>query len=160
MCRAALACGGLAIVSDEALATDGTGLMGSKPIHQEEDFGVSPDRVYSALLDAKQFGELTGQRAEIEPTPGGSFKLFNDRIVGRTIELVPNQRVVQAWREPSWTEGMYSIVRFNLKARGSGTQLIFDHWGFPEEGRPHLTIGWPEHYWEPMRRYFAAKTAL
>jgi uncharacterized protein YndB with AHSA1/START domain len=74
--------------------------------------------------------------------------------VGRNLELLPNQRIVQAWREPIWGDGVYSIVRFELKAQGLGTRLIFDHWGFPEDRRAHLLIGWKEHYFEPMRRYF------
>jgi activator of HSP90 ATPase len=134
-----------------------SGAMGTKPIHMVEDFSVSPERVYGALLDGKQFHEITGQRSEIDPVPGGAFNIFNDRIVGRNLELVKNQGIVQAWREPAWDDGVYSIVRFDIKTQGSGTRLVFDHWGFPEAGRPHLIIGWKEHYFEPMRKYFAER---
>ena len=128
--------------------------MGSKPIHQEEDFGVAPELIYKTLLDAKEFTAFTDGAAEIDPAPGGAFKLFDERIVGRHIELIPNQRVVQAWREPSWPEGVYSIVRFELRPRAPGTRIVFDHWGFPEENRAHLAIGWKNHYWDGMRKYF------
>lgn len=153
--RTAIACGGLAVASS-AWATEESGVMGSKPIHMEEDYSVKPERVYTALLDAEQFAAFTGQKAVIDPALGGAFSLFGDRIVGRHIEMVPNRRLVQAWREPIWSEGVFSIVRFDLKTQGSGTRVVFDHWGFPEEGRPHLIIGWREHYFEPMRKYFAA----
>ncbi|HXA49513.1 MAG TPA: hypothetical protein VNV86_04375 [Candidatus Acidoferrum sp.] len=38
-----------------------------------------------ALLDAKQFSELSKAPAEIQRQPGGSFKLFGARIEGRNI---------------------------------------------------------------------------
>src|SRR6267154_2192005 len=71
-------------------------------IHQEVDFQTTPARLYQILLDAKQFSAFTKDSAEIEPKPGGAFKLFGGRIQGRTVELVPNQRIVQAWRSAGW----------------------------------------------------------
>ena len=51
------------------------------------------------------------------PSAGGAFTTFGKLIEGRNIELVPNQRIVQAWRPASWEPGLYSIVRFELKPR-------------------------------------------
>jgi len=148
--------GGLALTAKSAWAADQAVAAGtaSTAIHMEEEFTVPPPRVYEALMDGKQFSAFTKGRAAIDRAPGGEFKLFDDRIVGRNIELVPNRRVVQAWREPSWDEGIYSIVKFDLKPQGSGTRIVFDHWGFPEAARAHLIIGWKEHYWDDMRKYF------
>src|SRR5258708_1665647 len=70
-------------------------------IHHEIDYKILPERIYKALLDPKQFAAFSGDTAEIEPTPGGVFKLFGGRIEGRNIELLPNQRIVQAWRPAS-----------------------------------------------------------
>jgi activator of HSP90 ATPase len=123
-------------------------------IHQEVDFNASPQRVYEALLDAKQFSAFSGMPAEINREVGGSFSLFNGHIVGRNVELVPNQRIVQAWRTADWPAGAYSIARFDLKAQGSGTHLVFDHIGFPEGLRDHLAEGWEGHYWERLKKYF------
>src|SRR5438309_1234443 len=36
-------------------------------IHQEIDFKASPQRIYEALLDAKQFAAFSGRPAEINP---------------------------------------------------------------------------------------------
>src|ERR1700689_4205765 len=36
-------------------------------IHQEVDFKASPQRIYDALLDSKQFAAFTGRGAEIDP---------------------------------------------------------------------------------------------
>lgn len=125
-------------------------------VHQEVDFKVSPARIYEALLDAKQFAAFSKDTAEIQREPGGSFRLFGRRIEGRNIELVPSQRVVQVWRSAAWPAGNYTIVRFQLVARGSGTRIIFDQGGVLEDKAEwkQLDKGWPSNYWEPLRKYF------
>jgi activator of HSP90 ATPase len=121
-------------------------------IHQELDFEAPPQRLYEVLLDSKQFAALSGAAAEINPEVGGAFSLFGGRITGRNVELVKDQRIVQAWRPKSWPEGVYSIVRFELKSHGQGTRLVFDHVGFPEGQHDHLTEGWENHYWTLLRK--------
>lgn len=125
----------------------------SSTIHQEVDFRASPERLYEALLDTRQFSAFSGRRADINRDVGGAFSLFGGHIVGRNLELVPHQRIVQAWRVVDWPEGVYSIVRFELKPQGSGTRLVFDHTGFPEELRDHLAAGWESNYWALLKQY-------
>lgn len=131
-------------------------------IHQEIYFKVSPQQVYETLLSSKQFSESTYKSdsnfsaisANIENTVGGAFSLFDGHIIGRILELVPNQRIVQAWRVVDWPAGIYSIARYELKTQGSGTLLVFDHIGFPEGLKKHLSIGWQKHYWGALNKYF------
>jgi len=123
-------------------------------IHQEVDLNASPQKVYEALLDSKQFTEFSGRTAEINREVGGTFSLFKGHIVGRNLELLPNQRIVQGWRVVTWPEGAYSIARFDLKAQGSGTHVVFDHIGFPEGLHDHLAQGWEENYWSLLKKYF------
>jgi activator of HSP90 ATPase len=128
----------------------------STAIHQEVDFKTTPARIYEALLDAKQFSAFTKSTAEIQPQPGGAFKLFGGVIEGRNIELTPNQRIVQAWRPMYWPAGVYSLVKFELAARDSGTRVILDHTGFTEEKWQGLNEGWPMRYWDPLHKYLNA----
>ena len=123
-------------------------------IHQEIDFNASPQQLYEALVDSKQFTQFSGRAAEINREVGGAFSLFKGHIIGRNLELVPNERIVQAWRVATWPEGAYSIVRFELKLQGSGTRLVFDHIGFPEGLHDHLAQGWEENYWSLLKKYF------
>ena len=124
-------------------------------VHQEVDVKAAPARIYDALLDSKQFAAFSKDTAEIQRQAGGSFKLFGGRIEGRTIELAPNQRIVQAWRASAWKAGFYTIIRFELTARGSGTRIVFDQAGFLEDPAEwkNLDEGWPKMYWEPLRKY-------
>ena len=130
----------------------------SDAIHKEVDFKASPQHVYEALLDAKQFSAFSGAPAEIQPEAGGAFLCFDGFISGRNIELAPNRRIVQALRVKLWPEGLYSIVIFELQAQGSGTRLIMEHKGFPDEMRAHLNGeapegGWNRQYLDPLKKY-------
>jgi uncharacterized protein YndB with AHSA1/START domain len=126
-------------------------------IHQEIKIAAQPARVYKALTDPEQFGELTGRdAAALTADAGAPFALFDGHITGRNVELVPDRRLVQAWRAASWPEGMYSIVNFQLEGDdGKRTRLVFDHTGFPEEAHDELAAGWDKMYWEPLRRYLS-----
>ena len=125
----------------------------STSIHEEVDFKATPERIYEALLDSKQFAAFTGMAAEIHREPGGAFSCFEGIIVGRNVELIPNQRIVQAWRSNGWPAGVYSIVKFELNKQDSATRLVMDHRGFPDGAREHLDAGWKSHYWEPLAKY-------
>jgi activator of HSP90 ATPase len=122
-------------------------------IHQEVDLKASPDRVYEALLHSKQFAAFSGRPAEIHREVGGAFSLYGGHIVGRNVELVPNRRIVQAWRVVTWKEGVYSMATFQLEPRGSGTRLVFDHVGFPDGLRDHLAEGWETNYWALLKAF-------
>ena len=111
-------------------------------IHHEATLPASPAAVYAALTDPTKFGSAEG-------TP---FALFGGAIEGRTIELVPNERVVQAWRVKQWPPGHYSIVRFTLTGAGSGTAFTIDHDAYPAANHDHLQAGWIPNYLEPMKK--------
>jgi activator of HSP90 ATPase len=124
-------------------------------LHQEVDLPASPQRIYEALLDSKQFAAFSGEAAEIGREEGNAFSMFGGMIVGRNIELVPGHLIVQAWRPTHWSPGIYSIVRFELKAQGSHTTLILDHTGFPEGEFASLKYGWNLKYWNPLQKFLA-----
>ena len=124
-------------------------------LHQEIAIKARPQRIYEALLNSKQFAMFSGLPAEIDPKVGGAFSMFGGQIVGRNIELVPDQRIVQAWRPAHWDPGVYSMAKFDLKANDSGTTITLDHTGFPEGDFASLDSGWFSHYWEPLKKFVA-----
>jgi activator of HSP90 ATPase len=124
-------------------------------LHQEVDFKAAPRRIYEILLDSKLFTAFSGEPATISPEAGGAFTMFGGKVVGRNIELVLEQRIVQAWRPSYWEPGVYTLVKFELKPQGSQTRVVLDHTGFPEGHFASLSSGWKEHYWEPLTKYLA-----
>ena len=155
-CVAVDKAGGKTVAGNEEIS------RAAESIHQEIILKASRKRVYEALTNAEQFTKVMrlskypdGPAATISREPGGSFSLFGDHIVGRHVELVPNERIVQAWRAASWEAGAYSIIRFDLKEQADQTKIIFDHTGFPMGLAEHLLDGWNSNYWEPLKKYLA-----
>jgi activator of HSP90 ATPase len=128
----------------------------SNRIRQEIEIAAPVAKVYAALTQAKEFSALSGGApTEIDAQTGGTFSCFGGMIHGRSIELVKDARVVQAWRVKSWEPGVYSIAHFELAPEGQGTKITFEHAGFPDGQGEHLGQGWHQNYWEPLKRHFA-----
>jgi activator of HSP90 ATPase len=118
---AVMAFGGAALGSVGAwAATEEEVSRTAEAIHQEPVFKASRKRVYEALTETKQFDKVihlsaamkSGMAPDAKPTEisreaGGAFALFGGYIFGRHLELVPNERIVQAWRVGSWDAGIY-----------------------------------------------------
>jgi activator of HSP90 ATPase len=156
--------------SDDASA-DGVS-HAADAIHQEVVFEAASQRVYAALTDARQFDkivDLSGIRqsgmlppeankpTQISPEAGSAFTLFGGFITGRQIELVPNVRIVQAWRAAMWGPGVYSIAKFELVKQGAATKIVFDHTGFPKGAGKSLAAGWHKHYWQPLTKFLGSR---
>lgn len=140
----------------------------AESIHQEVTFQATRRQVYEALTSAGRFDALTrlsdgvslvtapGAKATaISAEVGGAFTLFGGYITGRHLEMVPDERLVQAWRAGGWPVGDYSVVKFALAAQGSGCKLVLDHGGFPPGQGKSLAYGWGVHYWEPLAKLLA-----
>src|SRR3984885_6441141 len=95
-------------------------------LHEEIELKAAPQRIYEVLLDAKQFAAFTGMPAEIDAKPGGAFSMFGGQIVGRNVELVPGQRIVQAWRPTHWDPGIYSIAAFVFQPKAGGEKKGYE----------------------------------
>jgi activator of HSP90 ATPase len=172
--NAALAIGVLGTISNiGATAVPEDISRNAEAIHQELVFKANRKRIYEIFTSTAQFDTMThdiqtkeggGSSAphptEISHDAGGAFSLFGGRIVGRHLELVPGERIVQAWRVAYWDPGVFSIVRFDFTEHGAGqgpeTKLLFAHTGFPQGDAENLLHGWKLHYWEPLEKFLAS----
>jgi len=163
---AAAAFGGLVLGAAACAETKENISRSDESIHQEANFKADRKRVYEALIDSEQFDKVTrlsaamksGLPPNAKPTRisrenGGAFVVFGGQIEGRQIELVPNERIVQAWRVANWDAGSFSIAKFTLVAQGVGTKMVFEHTGFPKGAAEHLAAGWKSNYWEPLEKF-------
>jgi activator of HSP90 ATPase len=138
-------------------------------IHQKRTFAADGSRVYAALTIEEQFDRIVRRSGimkadaeakmqhptKLSPHVGGVFSLFDGYIVGRQLELAPNELIVQAWRVLNWPRGAYSIARFEFSEQAGVTTIVFDHTGFPKGAAEHLASGWQEHYWDPLTKVLA-----
>jgi activator of HSP90 ATPase len=151
----------------ESGAADGLSHI-AEAIRQVVTFEATPQRVYQALTSTRDFETITRlsdgaallDAAGAKPTSisaeiGGPFTLFGGYITGRHLEMLPNERLVQAWRAASWKPGGFSIAAFYLTSEGAKTRLNFEHRGFPDGNGSSLARGWHTHYWEPLAKFLA-----
>jgi uncharacterized protein YndB with AHSA1/START domain len=134
--------------------------MAMKTIRQSVLIPADPDAVYRALMTAKGHAAFTGASARISPRVGGSFTVWGGYIHGQNLELVPGRKIVQLWRpaEETWPERHESKVTFRLTKVSGGTRIDFTHSGVPGDHAGHLSKGWHESYWRPLREYFRKKS--
>ncbi len=166
----AVAIAGVTAGTSVALAEPNPEISSSEEaIHQARTFAADRSRVYAALTVEGQFDKivrLSGvmkvdaqakmhHPTKLSPHVGGAFAVFDGYIVGRQLELVPSERIVQAWRVLNWPPGLYSIARFELSEQAGVTTIVFDHTGFPKGTAEHLASGWQEHYWDPLTKMLA-----
>ena len=97
-------------------------------IHQEIEFNATPQQLYDALLDSKQFSEFSGRAAEINREVGGAFSLFKGHIIGRSlnVELVPNERIVASLAGGDMARRRVFHREIRAQVARIGTHLVFD----------------------------------
>jgi activator of HSP90 ATPase len=150
-----------------AAAPDGLS-SNSQAIRQQVTLDATPQRIYQALTSSTDFDTITRLSdgavllnaagaipTSISSTIGGPFALFGGYVTGRHLEMLPGERLVQAWRAGSWKPGAFSIVAFHLTAAGGKTTLDFEHRGFPDGHGVSLARGWHAHYWQPLAKFLA-----
>ena len=126
-----------------------------------EDFTMStvlkakPEKIYRAWLSTEGHAAMTGSPAKVESKVGGSFTAWDGYISGKTLELKPHTRIVQAWRTTEFPEGSSdSRVEILLEAAKDGTKLTLKHSNIPKGQAESYKKGWKEFYFEPMKEYF------
>lgn len=121
-------------------------------------FPVPPERIYRAWLSSKDHSAMTGAVAKITPRIGEVFSAWDGYITGRTLDLEPNTRIVQAWRTSEFGEDdPDSKIEVLLEPDGAGTIVTLIHSDIPEGEADNYRAGWEEWYFSPMREYFSGK---
>lgn len=118
----------------------------------------TPMDVYQALMTTKGHEAFTGAPARISTKVGGSFMAWGGYIHGKNLKLVPGKTIVQSWvpTDKTWPTGHASKVRYDLAPSPRGTRVKFTHSDVPAEHVGHLSGGWKESYWTPLRKYLSA----
>lgn len=117
---------------------------------------ASAQEIYDAWLDSLTHSEMTRGEASMSDEVDAEVSAWDRYITGRNLELVPGERIVQSWRTTQFTdEHEDSIITVTLQEVEGGTLLTLVHSNVPDEQTSYEQGGWQEHYFEPMKEYFA-----
>jgi uncharacterized protein YndB with AHSA1/START domain len=96
-----------------------------------------PHEVFAFLTDAERYVKWQGVKAELDPRPGGVYRVWMDAGTvarGEYMEVDPPRRIAFTW---GW-EGNVRVppgsttVELTLNADGEGTVLSLRHTGLPD----------------------------
>jgi len=114
-----------------------------------------PEKVFRAWLSTEGHSAMTGSPAKVEPRVGGAFTAWDGYISGKTLELKPYTRIVQAWRTTEFSEkDPDSRLEIELEAVKGGTKLTLTQTNIPEGQAESYEGGWDDNYFQPMKEYF------
>lgn len=125
----------------------------TKPITKTYELEATPAEVFEALTKPNVIQKWSGAPATMDNQVGTEFSLFGGEIVGKNVEVVPNQKLVQDWRPKAWETS--SKVTFSLAASNGGTRLDLRHENVPDDEREMIDQGWDAHYLGQMQKMFA-----
>jgi activator of HSP90 ATPase len=120
-----------------------------------ETFRAKASEIYEAWLNSEGHSEMTGSTAQVDGRAGGKFTAWDGYIFGSTLELIPSERIVQAWRTSEFPDDAPdSIVEILLEEIPGGTKLTLSHSNMPEDQVDSYRQGWDDYYFKPMKSYF------
>ena len=134
--------------------------MAQKILRQTRTFKASAKDLYEAIMDSRKHAKFTGAPAEISTKVGGAISAHGGYVEGKNLELVPNKKIVQAWRGSDWREGVYSRATFAFRSAGKGkTKLTFTQSGIPDDQFEDVKKGWIDFYWQPLAKMLEKETS-
>jgi uncharacterized protein YndB with AHSA1/START domain len=123
-------------------------IEGGLAIEVEQRIAATPATVFSYLIDPAKFVQWMGVGAQLDPRPGGRFRIDADGgniATGEYKEVDPPHRLVMTWGwegDESVPPGSTTVV-ITLMPEGPGTLLRLRHLGLPTaDARERHTGGW------------------
>jgi len=112
--------------------------------------------IYNAWLSSEGHAAMTGNPAKVQGKVGGKFTTWDGYIFGSTLELEPEQRILQTWRTSEFPEDAPdSRLEILFEEVAKGTKLTLIHSDMPEDQVDSYRQGWEDFYFKPMKAYFS-----
>jgi uncharacterized protein YndB with AHSA1/START domain len=125
---------------------------------------ASPATIFEFLTVPEKHVEWMGSTAEIDPRPGGVYRVKvgdQHQSGGSFVEVVPDRKVVFTfgWDEPDHPIPAGSTeVQIDLVPEGEKTLVRLTHRGLPADAVDDHTTGW-DHYLERLGTVVAGGSA-
>jgi uncharacterized protein YndB with AHSA1/START domain len=112
---------------------------------------ATPETIWPFLTDPARHVEWLGTVAEIDPRPGGVYRVLvqgENQSVGEYLEVVPNEKVAFTFgwaKEGNPIKPGSTTVEITLHPEGDKTLVRLVHRGLPDDAVGDHTQGW-DHY--------------
>ena len=120
-----------------------------KTVKQSYLINAPVEKVWQSLVDPKIIDEWGGGSAKMSEEEGFEFSIWDGDIHGKNIEVIPNKKLVQDWKEKDWDN--FSKVTFTLSKKGDKTKLDLLHEDIPDNKGKDIADGWKEYYIGPLK---------
>jgi uncharacterized protein YndB with AHSA1/START domain len=122
-------------------------------VEREVRIAARPETVFEFFTDPEKMIRWKGRRAELDPRPGGIYRVeINDQAValGEYVEVDPPGRVVftWGWEGQEGGQGEHAVppgssrVEVTLEPLGDGTLVRLRHLDLPPQSREIHGQGW------------------
>jgi uncharacterized protein YndB with AHSA1/START domain len=107
------------------------------PIELRVRLSAAPDEVFRFFVEPERYVRWQGVRAELDPRPGGVFRVWMDESTvarGEYVTVEPPTRCVFTWgweNDDAMPPGS-TTVELTLEADGNETLLLLRHTGLPD----------------------------
>jgi uncharacterized protein YndB with AHSA1/START domain len=112
---------------------------------------ATPETIWPFLTEPDKHVEWMGTIAEIDPQPGGAYRVLiggTFQSAGEFVEVVPHEKVVFTF---GWDEKDHPIppgsttIEISLHAEGDKTRVRLAHRGLPDDAISDHTHGWDNY---------------
>jgi uncharacterized protein YndB with AHSA1/START domain len=120
-------------------------------VEGEIRIAARPETVFDFFVDPEKMVRWKGRRAELEPRPGGVYRVeISDQAIarGEYVEIDPPKRVVFTWGWEGQETGEHAVppgssrVEVELTPDGEGTLVRLRHLDLPKQAREIHGQGW------------------
>jgi activator of HSP90 ATPase len=113
---------------------------------------ATPEEVFTALTNSFTIELWSGYPAVMDDQEGTEFSLWEGDIVGKNLEIIKNEKIVQEWYFGDQEEK--SIVTIELFSDKKATRVKLEHTNIPDEAFENMKEGWNKFYFGNIQRFF------
>eukprot|EP00051_Salpingoeca_urceolata_P011071 m.136463 g.136463 ORF g.136463 m.136463 type:complete len:346 (+) comp16973_c0_seq3:340-1377(+) len=146
--------------SSKPIATSKPAKVATRSLELTEDFNCRPMDLFQAFVDPGRVQAYTQSEAKIDAKIGGDFNMFHGNVLGKFIELVPHERIVQSWRFKDWPEGHFSTVTMKISQKSDQTVLSLTQTDLPATEYERAMAGWKGQMFQRMKAVLGLGTVM
>jgi activator of HSP90 ATPase len=129
-----------------------------KLVKQSVVLPASAQELYAMYLNPRTHAAITGHKVVIGARPGARFRAFDGVLTGRILQTIPGRLIVQAWRSRLFhKDDPDSTLVLRFTPSGGKGRVDLAHVNVPDHDYEGVKNGWKQYYWNPWRKFLAAR---